>query len=301
MTILLKSANVATAVGLEKFRRDAALVGDNGGVKFLFDLPSTAGWPGQDAPVAADVIPNVATTTGLMIIGDGAFDIAAGQAISFAGGGFDFSALTADPAVVKAPSGALQSIWDAANDYFMVVGYFQLPTSGDWNTSVTLAPMFCCTDGANGYATPEADLLTIAQASGGILSFRRSTASGVATATTIAVAAGAFGNLAQISFYRDSSGAHGRLRTATTDQITTVDAGGNNSGDFSLKRARWGVPGSFNALPGVAAHLNAANHRLYRGWIEDLSISGRDPTTVLDADWARVQARKTASGDAIFV
>ncbi|MER8715312.1 hypothetical protein NKJ09_29405 [Mesorhizobium sp. M0189] len=38
--------------------------------------------------------------------------------------------------------------------------------------------------------------------------------------------------------------------------------------------------------------------KLYRGWVENLEVSGRDPQTVLDADWARIQARIAASASA---
>lgn len=302
MTIMIKSAGVSTAPGLEKFRRDAVLKGDNGGVQFLFDLPSAVGWPGQDAPVDADVIPNIATTAGLMTIGDGSVDIVSGQAVAYAGGGFDFTGLTDDPAAIIGPAGSLASIHSATDDYFMVVSYVKFPASGDWNASASIAPFFCCTTSNNGYATPEDDLLTMAQASTPGISARRQTNGATAVALNITANLSKFyGNLTQVAFWRNSSGAFLRAKSASGEELASTSVGANNSGDFSAKTPQWGVPGSFNTLPSLPQHRAAHKTRLFRGWIEDLSVSGRDPVTVLDADWTRVQARKTASGNAIFV
>ncbi|MDP3550599.1 MAG: hypothetical protein Q8R81_09400 [Novosphingobium sp.] len=301
MTILIKSPNVSTAAGLKKFRLDPLLDGDNGGVKFLFDFPSKVGWPGQDAPTNGDVVKNVATTPGLMELGDGAMNIVSGQTPAFAGGGIDFNGSTNDPIEVVGPVGSLSSIAAADNDYFLICCYMRMPSSGDWNTSGSLAPLFCTTSGSNGWTTPEADLLTIAMQSAGILTIRRQTAGATAARADIAMSSNFYGQFCQIVAWRNAAGMGIRIKSDLAEQTGTAVVGSNNSEDFSAKQPRWGIPNSFNGLSGTAAHRATHKTRLYRGWIEDLSQSGRNPLTVADADWTRVQARKTASGDTIFV
>ena len=182
------------------------------------------------------------------------------------------------------------------DSFFLVCGYFKLPVQSDWNTISALAPFFACTDGASGYTTPEADLLTIAQQIAGgnpRLLARRQTNGGTGVDDMVVdPSAAAFGKFAQISYWRNATGRRLRLRTSATDQFSIAGAVGvNNSGDFSQKRARWGVPESFNNLASAEAHRAASNTRLYRGFIEDLSTSERDPVAVLDADWTRTIAR----------
>jgi hypothetical protein len=48
-------------------------------------------------------------------------------------------------------------------------------------------------------------------------------------------------------------------------------------------------------LPLNAAELNARKFRIYRGFIEALQLSGRNPDTVLDADWDRTVSRNVFS------
>lgn len=306
MTILIKSPNVSTAAGLQKFRLDPVLAGDNGGVKFLFDLPSSLGWPDQDAPLSGDVIKNIATTPGIMELGNGSMNIISGQAVAFTGGGFDFTGLTNHPAEVVGPAGALASIHSADNDYFLMCCYMRLPSSTDWNTTNTLAPFFCCTSSQNGWTTPEADLLTVAM--GGLssnLTMRRQTAGATNVNVSITALDNFYGQLCQIAAWRNAAGAGLRVKSALGEQMAIAAVGVNNSENFSGQLPRWGVPISFNNLSTgqslQAAHRATHKTRLYRGWIEDLSASGRNPLSVIDADWARVQARKTASGGAIFV
>lgn len=306
MTILIKSPNVSTAAGLQKFRLDPLLSGDNGGVKFLFDFASRTGWPDQDAPVNGDAVKNIATTPGLMTLGDGAMNITSGQTVAFAGGGVDFSGLTNDPVEVVGPVGSLQSIHDAANDYFLMCCYMRLPSSADWNSTTTLAPFFCCTSSQNGWTTPEADLLTVAMGgSSPNLTMRRQTAGATNVSVSINALESFYGQVCQIAAWRNAAGAGLRVKSALGEQIATAAVGVNNSENFSGQLPRWGVPISFNNLSTgqslEAAHRATHKTRLYRGWIEDLSASGRNPVSVIDADWTRVQARKTASGDAIFV
>lgn len=283
--LLLKSPAAASGAGLTNYK-DPLLVP---GVNFLFDLAGSLGYPKQAAPLTADPIVDISGN------GNGSVNIAAGQTVAYSGRGFDFTGMTADPGIILAPVGDLASIWNAANDYFMVAFYAKLPASGDWNTDATLASMFCATASASGYSTPEVDLLTIAQNNGPNMTFRRQT-NGAATVDTLNVSPALhYGSLTQVAFWRNPSGQGARLKSSGGTTVSTGSVSTNNTGDFSAKQARFGVCESFNDLVTKVPHRNAAKYRLYRGWIEDLSVSGRDPITVLDADYARTIARAVFS------
>lgn len=303
MTIIIKSPNVSTTPGLIKFRVDPLLSGDDGGVKFLFDFPSSIGWPSQAAPVNGTATANLATTAGLMELGDGSWNIAAGQAPTFAGGGVDFSGATLDPIALVGPAGALQSIYDAANDYFLMGCYIRLPSAADWNTVATIAPFFCCTSGGVGYTAPEADLITLAMSNTPGITMRRQTAGATAAQINVTSSMANFqGQVCQIGAWRNAAGIGLRLKSSLGEQSATAVVGANNAEDFSTKQPRWGVPDSFNTLQtgsgNATSHRATHKTRLYRGWIEDLTQSGRNPLTVLDADWARVQSRIATSAAA---
>lgn len=278
MAVVLKSALASTAPGLTVLRRDPILNGDQGGVKFLFDLSFRWCHPG-DTPVDGDVIRDISGT------GDGDFDLVSGQSVSFSGGGFDFTSLTAEPAVVRGPAGCLSSI-HGGNQYFMVVGWEKLPSLSDWNTSASLATSFCTTTGNPGYTAPEADMLTVAQVNTPSFAARRQTDGGSTVAALTQTSLANFrGQVCQWGFWRNAAGIGFRVKSALGTASLTGAVGSANSGNFAAKQPQWGVPESFNNLAGSAAHQNAANRRLYRGWVEDLEISERDPLTVLDADW----------------
>lgn len=97
-----------------------------------------------------------------------------------------------------------------------------------------------------------------------------------------------YGKVAQVSFWRNASGQVLQVTTSAGTAQGTAAVGVNNTGDFSLKQPRWGRTASFSTVnPAVAANKS----KLYRGFIEDLSVSGRDPATVLAADWTSVSSR----------
>lgn len=259
-----------------------------GGVPFLFDLfkdfqASHADTAYDDADEIVDLAEQ----------GDGTFSITSTPQTITSGaayGGADFSAITARGNTVRAPVGVLNAINDGSQ-YFAVAFWVVLPASADWNTAGTIAPFFCCTADAGGYATPEADMVTIAQQAGGSLSARRQTNGATVAAVSIALNAGAYGKLALVMFWRNAAGVGMRVKTSVSDQSTGGAVGSNNAGDFSNAQPRWGVTTSFTASADIA---KLGNWTLCKGWIENLQVSGRDPATVFDAEYARVSDRIAA-------
>jgi len=293
MALVLKSTVASTASGLRKLRRDMGLLDggtspgpDLGGVKFAFDLAFSYSWPTLAAPSSSQTVLDTAE------VGNGSMNIAASQTVTYAGGGFDFTAMTLDPCEVVGPSGCLSSIYSGLQ-YFLVSGWYKFPISGDWNTNAALMAMFTATSVANGY-TAEADLLTIAQNNTPYLTFRRQTNGGSTTDQINLSPALHYGNVAQVAFWRNAAGQGARIKSPGGTTNGTLAVGSANTGNFSAKQPRWGICGSFSDLT-LAPHLNASNMRLYRGHVEDLQISGRDPVTVLDANYAAVTARAAFS------
>lgn len=281
--ILLRSPGVSTAPGLTKLRRDKVLEGDNGGVKFLFDL--SWAWSNLRAgsnPLDGDTIRDISEH------GDGAVSIAAGQSVGYLGGGFDFSALTADPAVVMGPAGCLASIY-AGSQYFLICGWARLPAMADWNTNAVLTPLFE-TSGLGGGFQVGPDLLTVGQASLPQFTTRRQTDGATADNRNLIPNADFYSKVVQWGVWRNATGQGLRLKSQTAEQVSTAAIGALNTGNFGGNRPRWGVPDAFNNVAGIPAHKLAAKARLYRGFVEDLQVSGRNPIAVLDADWGLCQS-----------
>lgn len=285
MMNVLRLPGAITDTSIPILQADDYLRGGQGGVLFLFDLdyePSYAGGAPTDGVTIGDISGNA----------DSTFELTSGQTVAYSGRGFDFTGVTADGDYVAIPASVAADIW-AGNQYFLVMFYVRLPIEADWNTISTLAPFAAWTSVANGYPG-EADLLTIAQLDAGTgprLTARRQTnGASTAEAFNITPETSDFGQFAQILFWRDASGQGFRLKTASNTHLETKAVGSANTGNFSTKVGRLGIGESFWQLSN-AAHLEAAKWVLYRGMVENLETSGRDPETVADDDWDRTVAR----------
>lgn len=282
--LTIKTNAVSTAT-LQTLRRDAMLDGDNGGVRFSFDLPFGFCWPGQDNPTNGDPVIDVAERA------NGSY-IATGTGVAFAGGGFDYTSLTGGKGYVAGPTDALATI-KAGSEYFLVALYMRLPSTADFAiTGGAVASIFQAA--ASAY-TAGPDMVMIDINSSYAIEFRRQTngSTWVGNPSPINIPETLRGKMCQIAVWRNAAGVGLRAKSVDGEiNYTSTVVGSENAGDFS------GLSPKFGATPGFGHLLKS---RLYRGWVEDLELSGRVPLTVLDADWARVQARITASGGTIFV
>lgn len=275
-TTVFKTAGTSALPGLPKLRRDMSILpGDNGGLKFAFDLAWQWSWPSLAAPVDGNVIKNMAET------GDG--DVLYTTAgVTYAGGGWDFTGIAGDSCAARGPA-CLGSIW-AASQHFLVCSWVKLPSSADWNSTGTIKSLFHAS--AFQY-TGGPDLLTLAEVTTGKTIDARRQTNGSTTATlTVAPGANQFGQVCQLAYWRNATGTGLRLKSALGQKLATGATGADNVGDFSALRPQWGAPIAFSPND---------KGRLYRGFIEDLHVSGRDPLTTLDADFAAVTARAVFS------
>jgi len=284
--MLLKLTSTFTDSSLTAYKRDVLLSGDNGGVKFLFDLAYTYSYAGG-TPVNASPINDVSDTA------NGSFVLQSGETMSYAGGGFDYGALTKHGTFVQGAGALATSVWGSANQYFLIAGYFKLPTQAQWNSAGTIFEFFRV--GANSYTAAPNIIMMAQQATTSAITVRRQTGAGTADILSALVpAAGDYGNFVQLAFWRDATGQYARLKSANGVVSSSTTTNSNNSQNFSGVAIQAGALAGFSGAAGVALPAgitNASRFRLYRGFGENLAISGRSAATVLDADYTRTVAR----------
>lgn len=84
------------------------------------------------------------------------------------------------------------------------------------------------------------------------------------------------------------------MKSTNGTEAITKAVGADNNQDFSGNTFVFGRNVGFSGGgPGVLPSLSGL--RLYRGFVENLARSGRDPLTVLDADYAAVTKRAAFS------
>lgn len=286
---ILKTDRATTDTSLPILKRDTLLENDNGGVLWLADMASRYSYPTLAAPVNGTAVNNMDES-----VNDGSILIQSGDAISYAGGGLDFSAVTKAGNHLVGPASAAASIWGSTNQYFLVCAYLKLPTQANWNAESTIFDMLTFCNSSQTYQSG-AELVIFAQSSSQAISIRRQTGAATADALTLVPAAADYGSVAQIAFWRNASGQRARLKTANGTVLSSAAVNANNTQDFSALTPKLGVPPGFKGVAGeilLASEVNAKTGlRVYRTFIENLEISGRDPATVLDADYARTVGR----------
>lgn len=276
---------------LDVLTRDPLLVGASGGVRFLFDLGFQWSYPGGE-PANGQAVRDVSEH------GDASVVKAASQTIGFNGNGFDFSTMSQSTATTDEENHILapDDVWASIDEdqYFLWCGYFKLPSSGDWNSDSTIYPMFCSS--AAGYQSA-ADPLTVVQnttTGTRYLQFRRQTAVGTVQSMSVDAAAH-HGQVVQAACWRNAAGRGALLRSEAggLTQVTAV-VGDLNTADISACRPRFGSVAAFTDYS-KAAHRTARNYRMYRAFIEDLAMSERSPSAVLEEDWQRTLDRDVFS------
>lgn len=284
---IINLPDTLTDTSLPTLQRDQLLDGAGGGVRFLFDLAFPFSWPTQAAPADGDTIVDVVE------LANGVFVKDASETIAYNGRGFDFSTMTSTSNTVENDHVRMPtSVWADINttQYFLLCAYLRLPSNADWNTSATLLPFFA--SGVSGGYTAEVDPITLAFMAGNIITARRQTSVGAGTIlSTAALGVGYQGAFAQVAFWRNATGCALRVQSAAGAVTVTAAAGANNTADFSAVQGKFGIVPPFTQFGTSPEHRTGRNFRLYRGFVENLATSGRDPATVLAADWARVVAR----------
>ncbi|MFN4238548.1 MAG: hypothetical protein ACK4FZ_15150 [Vogesella sp.] len=283
--LVLKVDGSFSDAALPTLRRDPLLYGAGDGVRFLFDAAFPFSYAGG-VPTNGVAIKDVAERS------NGSFVLAAGETVGFNGNGFDFALMTAvsgqSPSHVLAPA----SVWAdiAAQQYFLLCMYMRLPAQADWNAEASILPFFASSNNSNGY-NAVADPITVAFSTGSkSIGFRRQTAVGAQVDTGVIPAAGHYGQVVQVAYWRNAAGVGARIKGSAGAILTTGAVGAANAADITACQPRFGSVQPFTNYA-MATHRTCRKYRMYRGFIENLARSGRDPVAVLDADYERTAAR----------
>lgn len=276
---------------------DPLLIGASGGVSCLFDTAFPYCYPGgqKDTRVAATAPTDGAVLTDMStdVIGHQNFTFnlkSAAGAVTYSGGGFDFSGSTTPGDEIVSPNTALASIWSQTNQYFLVAMYMKLPSAANWPNDLRFFASTDDSDGLDGKSNFLSANFFIYEGSIGI-TFIRETSYGYGESKSWnPVSPDLCGTVVQIGYYRNASSSSWRIKNAVDSHTASRAVGINNTDNFSTSAVRFGFPKCLNTGNGALA-----KPRFYRGWIEDLVVSGRDPVAVLDADWARVVSRNCFS------
>lgn len=289
MVLTIRVPGTFAAQGLETLRRDQLLAGDNDGVRFLFDHGRTFSWPQQTAPVNGDPVYDLAERGA-----SGSWQIPDGQVLNWLpNGAVDFAGFNSNtPATLAIPAAVAADLW--ADQQFLVAAYMRLPTTANWFVPTSGAgyrPYVTWANGESGFPA-ETDIVSVML--GATNQERRLHASrqlsGGATTTTlwIVVPDTYHGLVGQLAYWRTGQGAGFRLRTSAGTVLATGEAGTPNTTDFSAKTGHFGVTGWWNNGGGTGPQLPSMQDiALYRGFVENLARSARDPVAVLDGDWER--------------
>ena len=262
---------------------DAWFTGNPAGVLGVYDLASTLSYAGGDPTAASAVTTILGGNSAPFVVGS---VVPTPVGVSYVGGGFDFSGLPAGQAYrsIEVPASISESLRATSN--FLCSAWIKLPASADWNTTGSLFQMLTVGDG-DAQTASKAALFGLYQLQGGILQMRAFSGNAIGRALNTTLDANYYGQVAQIGVWKIGSTIYSRIKTPLI--VGAVQSGVYSGQTLSLveKSTKIGYHFGFNnnLLSGAGTSRQVNGLRYYRFAAEDTSISGRDPVTVLDADW----------------
>lgn len=294
MTLTFKTNRLATDPAAEVRRRDNLLIGAGGGDLFLgefgldycYDQTNPA--PNAKAVVSANESGNNAA----MAVSSGS--------VAYTGHMLDFTGVTAaGGGYLQLPASVSASIWGAGAglQYFLAMFYAKLPTAAEWVGSTgaadAIGPLLSFATETNGFQGG-ADLLTIGMTRFSTLVAYRQRSLVALDSLSVQPAEGDYGSICQLAFWRNAAGQGFRIKklgSGASAVLTTAAVGAVNGQDFSARGPRLGISTAFWYPTLNNSHATAKKFKVTRPYFENLQTSGRDPVTVIDADWNRMLAR----------
>lgn len=279
---------------LQKVTRDDLLKNDNGGVLFLADLGFPWSYPAGPLPRPAATPPVINSLIRNMV--DNGVDaksngLANPLNITISGNGFDLSSATNanKSTAIEVPASVCEQLH--ANQEWLFCFYMKLPSTANWNQASNIKVM--CFGAVDTYQnSPEIVLIGQgASTTPNLLTFRAGTGAGNAVQIGVTVPAGVGyfdDKVVQVAVWRKGGVFGGQIAVNAHKIIATpISMPNKNTDSFSGMKYKIGSV----ATTGFVGSGNSNRYRVYRAFIEDLSVSGRDPATVLADDLARVYAR----------
>lgn len=278
---------------LQKAIRDDLLKDDNGGVLFCADLGFGWSYPAGNLPRPSVLNPspdslvrdiaekNNAKVTSSDIVSN----------ITHVNGGFNFYNIlnTGSPREVGIEIPAAVNAQLNTEQNYMFCMYMTLPPTNKWNTDGGPQGIVTSTDVGGNYQNDTESFLismTTPVDGKGVISIRMQTSIGSAVRLDLEIPTGVnfYGSLVQVALYVKDGSVYVRAKDYLAE-VTAQAAFTGNTEDFSNQTIK--VGGNASGLLGNKPHA----YKIYRTFVEDLSVSGRDPLTVLNADFVRVIAR----------
>lgn len=279
-------------------KRDQLLVGDNGGVLQVFDFGFGWSYPAGDLPRPAptnpangDLIRDVAEKGNASVLSS-----SAGSVFTYEGGGVTHAAETQTGSShnysLISTSGNLAGFTQSTK--YLVTCYLKLATLADFNSSGSIAPFVsACSDNGENYANG-VELVTIATNTisngvGGITA-RFQTSIGNVTRLDINLPNGVGlygGDIVQVAAWFDGTDVFLRVKSDGFEETASSPHSGNTENLTSNSVKFETSSGNFGGT--------SVPHKLYRCFMENLTISGRDAVSVLDSDLSRTVSRNVFS------
>ncbi len=282
-TISIRLPGEFTDPTMPVLTRDPLLDGDNGGVLCCYDLASTFCWAKQAAPVTGETVKDLTIHANNATWNVDASSVQPQWKASVYGVRFDgCSRGNIDSGTgLRVPPAVMATIWNSGSvRYAMLVAYLDLPTSADYYQAAGIRSF---TDVDEAYTTAGKSWFILAQSYPGARRMTCRRVYGVNLINNIDVdVTSHVGRPTQVAAWWNGTQLQLRMRSAAGTTLgTAVAAAQPFAVDFSMEHFDCGMVGAF---PCTAADRNWGLCRLF---IEDIQTSGRNPTTVLDADWTR--------------
>ncbi|MBB95572.1 MAG: hypothetical protein CML68_13405 [Rhodobacteraceae bacterium] len=282
--MLVFQTGLATAAGSDVVSQDALLADANDGVKALFHIGWKGCYSGGTTVPADAAVSNMADPDNPLAVRIGT----SGGSPLIADDGLDWRNASVSETYLEFPATVAAAI-DSFSQQFLVCSYFRLPTEADWaenaDTSNTILN-FC--DSAS-YLTEEdivAFRLVMAGGTTPTIICNRQTSIGNNNGNlSIQVPDDAYGAVSQLSYWRDGTNEYFSIQTPSGRVTDSQAAGSDNSETISDLLMKIGILGTWGTHS--TQDEETRKFRVYRGFVEIPATSGRDPLTVINADWVR--------------
>lgn len=288
-TIVIQLPGTFANPSLPYFERDPVIAM---GVEWCIDLATAYSYGGGDAANAAqvkDLTRNNRHST--VTVGSGV--------LAYAGGGFDFAGV-ANATYLNLPSPSLDAA--ATEQEWLWCLYLKLPTTANWSNATSNPSNF-----SKVLAALDSNYINTSPASLGALCMRDRTLTPaeplhvlVNTTTPEAYSKRILVSDAELTPFYDTvtqiamwRAADGLLRLRLKNAAGSVSK--VESSSVLCTATPISPAGAIGRVESGFVSGSETSFRLYRSWFEDLAVSGRTPTTVLDEDWTRTAARAVFS------
>lgn len=263
MTITFISNVASSNPDLPQAERDDLLIGTTSGID-LFDISHPYSYRSSTDAVSGQVVYNLARNQDNLVV-----QLPAGSTADLLGGGIVFETTVSGFAGVKMPADIQADLF--ANQEYLVCVYIKIPTTAEWPTS---------NNRFIGDSAVANDSMVQGYFSNVVGQFvaRRITASGGAgEQRTYIIPEEHRGKVAQISIYRTSTSWGFVINCDGLSFGSSQASGSNSTYDWSSKSMIFGATAVNNPI------------QVYRGFIENIHNTGRDPIAVISADWLRIK------------